>query len=139
MGSTLMSGFFEVAKQALYQPQETMAEIKSKKNNLFIGIPKENSFQENRIALTPFSVALLVNNGHKVTIEAGAGLAANFSDADYSEQGADIAYNTKEVYKADIILKIAPPSQAEIELMQHEQIIISALQMSTMKIGRAHV
>jgi alanine dehydrogenase len=133
MGSTLMSGFFEVAKQALYQPQETMAEIKSKKNNLFIGIPKENSFQENRIALTPFSVALLVNNGHKVTIEAGAGLAANFSDADYSEQGADIAYNTKEVYKADIILKIAPPSQSEIELMQHEQIIISALQMSTMK------
>jgi alanine dehydrogenase len=133
MGSTLMSGFFEVAKQALYQPQETMAEIKSKKNNLFIGIPKENSFQENRIALTPFSVALLVNNGHKVTIETGAGLAANFSDADYSEQGADIAYNTKEVYKADIILKIAPPSQSEIELMQHEQIIISALQMSTMK------
>lgn len=128
-----MSGFFEVAKQALYQPQETMAEIKSKKNNLFIGIPKENSFQENRIALTPFSVALLVSNGHQVTIEAGAGLAANFSDSDYSEQGANIAYSTKEVYKADIILKIAPPSQVEIEMMQQEQIIISALQMSTMK------
>ncbi|WP_026902863.1 alanine dehydrogenase [Pedobacter glucosidilyticus] len=131
MSSTLMSGFSEVAKQALYQPQEAMAEIKSKKNQLFIGIPKETSFQENRIALTPLSVALLVNNGHKVVIEAGAGLAANFSDKDYCEQGAHIVYDTKEVYRADIILKIAPPTKSDIEMMKHSQIIFSALQMAT--------
>ena len=60
----MMSELSDIAKQALMQPQESMLEITNKKNNLFIGIPKETSFQENRIALTPLSVALLVNNGH---------------------------------------------------------------------------
>ena len=90
-----MGGFSEVAKQALMQPQEALEEVKPKKNNLYIGIPKETSFQENRIALTPLSVALLINNGHKVVIEAGAGLAANFSDNHFSEQGAKIVYDTR--------------------------------------------
>lgn len=127
-----MSGFSEIAKQALLQPQEAMAETRIKKNELYIGLPKETSFQENRIALTPLSVALLVNNGHKVLIEAGAGIAANFSDQDYCEQGAHIVYNTKEVYhKSDVILKIAPPTKDDIEMMKHSQIIFSALQMST--------
>nr|WP_225870865.1 alanine dehydrogenase [Pedobacter cryophilus] len=133
MGLTLMGGFSEVAKQALMQPQEALEEVKPKKNNLYIGIPKETSFQENRIALTPLSVALLVSNGHRVVIEAGAGLAANFSDNNYSEQGAKIVYDTREVYKADIIIKIAPPTMENIEMMKSHQIIFSALQMSTMK------
>ncbi|TKC01111.1 alanine dehydrogenase [Pedobacter cryophilus] len=128
-----MGGFSEVAKQALMQPQEALEEVKPKKNNLYIGIPKETSFQENRIALTPLSVALLVSNGHRVVIEAGAGLAANFSDNNYSEQGAKIVYDTREVYKADIIIKIAPPTMENIEMMKSHQIIFSALQMSTMK------
>jgi alanine dehydrogenase len=131
MNSNLTSGFAEVAKQALYQPQEAMQKVKSKKNNLFIGIPKETSFQEKRIALTPLSVALLINNGHRVMIESKAGLAANFSDADYSEQGAEIVYDKKEVYKADIILKIAPPTKQDIEMMKTCQIILSALQIAT--------
>jgi alanine dehydrogenase len=133
MGLTLMGGFSEVAKQALMQPQEALEEVKPKKNNLYIGIPKETSFQENRIALTPLSVALLVSNGHRVVIEAGAGLAANFSDNHFSEQGAKIVYDTREVYQADIIIKIAPPTMENIEMMKSHQIIFSALQMSTMK------
>jgi alanine dehydrogenase len=133
MESTLMSGFSELAKQAMFQPQEEMLAHKSKKNNLYIGIPKETSFQENRIALTPLSVSLLVNNGHQVLIESGAGLAANFSDHHYSEQGAKIVYHTQEVYQADIIIKIAPPTLEEVGLMNEHQIIFSALQMATMK------
>ena len=133
MGLTLMGGFSEVAKQALMQPQEALEEVKPKKNDLYIGIPKETSFQENRIALTPLSVALLISNGHRVVIEAGAGLAANFSDNHYSEQGAKIVYDTREVYQADIIIKIAPPTMEDIEMMKSHQIIFSALQMSTMK------
>lgn len=129
----MMSGFSEVAKQAMLQPQEALEEIKSKKNSLYIGIPKETSFQENRIALTPLSVALLVNNGHQVVIESEAGLAANFSDHHYSEQGAKIVHDTKEVYQADIIIKIAPPTMDDIEMMKSGQIIFSALQMATMK------
>lgn len=122
-----------MAKQAMMQPKEALLEQKTRKNSLYIGIPKETSFQENRIALTPLSVALLINNGHKVVIESGAGLAANFSDHHYSEQGAKIVNDTKGVYEADIIIKIAPPTLEEIDMMKHNQIIISALQMSTMK------
>ena len=57
-----MSELSDIAKQALMQPQEAMLETKSKKNSLNISIPKETSFQENRIPLTPLSVALLVHN-----------------------------------------------------------------------------
>ncbi len=87
-------------------------------------------FQENRIALSPEGVSLLVNNGHRVMVETNAGVKASFSDRDYSEAGAEIAYEQKEVYKADIILKVAPPSEAEIELMQPKQTLFSALQLT---------
>jgi len=133
MAKVMMSGFTEIAKQAMLQPQEALEEVKSKKNSLYIGIPKETSFQENRIALSPLSVGLLINNGHQVVIESDAGLAANFSNHHYSEQGAKIVHDTKEVYQADIIIKIAPPTMDDIEMMKSGQIIFSALQMATMK------
>jgi alanine dehydrogenase len=133
MSSGLYSGFSDVAKQAMMQPQESMLATKSKKNTLYIGIPREISFQENRITLTPFSVALLVNNGHEVLLETNAGEAAKFLDNHYSEQGAQIVYDTKKVYEADIIIKVAPPTMAEIEMMKPGQILISTLQPSTLK------
>jgi len=129
----MMSELSDIAKQDIMQPQEAMLELRNKKNSLYIGIPKETSFQENRIALTPLSVGLLVQNGHEVVIEAGAGLAANFKDDHYSEQGAQIVYDKKEIYKADLIIKIAPPTQDEVEMMKMGQVLFSTLQMSTMK------
>jgi alanine dehydrogenase len=132
------SGFSNVAKQAMMQPQESMLEVKSKKNKLYIGIPKEVSFQENRIPLTPLSVALLINNGHEVMLESNAGKAANFTDTNYSEQGAQIVYDTKRVYEADIIIKIAPPTMEEIAMMKPGQLLISALQVSTLKAECLH-
>lgn len=133
MSSGILSGFSDIAKQAMMQPQESMLEVKSKKNKLYIGIPREVSFQENRIALTPLSVALLIHNGHEVILESNAGKAANFLDKDYSEQGARIVYDTKSVYEADIIIKIAPPTPAEIEMMKPNQTLLSTLQLSTLK------
>lgn len=130
----MMSVLSDIAKQAMMQPQEAMLEVKNKKNSLYIGIPKETSFQENRIALTPLSVGLLVQNGHEVVIETGAGLAANFNDNHYSEQGAMIVYDKKEVYKADLIIKIAPPTEDEVSMMKTGQVLFSALQMSTIKV-----
>ena len=138
MSSGKYSGFSDIAKQAMMQPQESMLEVKTRKNKLYIGIPKEVSFQENRIPLTPLSVALLINNGHEVMLESNAGQAANFSDKDYNEQGARIVYDNKTVYEADIIIKIAPPTMAEIELMKPHQILISALQISTLKADCLH-
>lgn len=129
----MMSELSDIAKQAMIQPQEAMLEVKNKRNSLYIGIPKETSFQENRIALSPLSVGLLVQNGHKVVIEAGSGLAANFNDNHYSEQGAMIVYDKKEVYKADLIIKIAPPTADEVSIMKMGQVLFSALQMSTIK------
>lgn len=116
--------------QTALMPQEEMLEVGRKKGKLFIGIPKEISFQENRVGLVPDAVALLVNNGHRVVVETNAGKMANFQDNDYSEAGAQIAYSSEDVYKADIILKVAPPSPQEIEMMQQKQTLISALQLT---------
>jgi alanine dehydrogenase len=138
MSSGKYSGFSNIAKQAMMQPQESMLEVKNKKNKLYIGIPKEVSFQENRIPLTPLSVALLINNGHEVVLESNAGQAANFSDNNYSEQGAQIVYDTKKVYEADIIIKIAPPTMEEIAMMKPGQLLISALQVATLKAECLH-
>ncbi|MES2837216.1 MAG: alanine dehydrogenase [Bacteroidota bacterium] len=111
-------------------PQEEMLEVPHKKGDLYIGIPKETSFQEHRIALVPDAVALLTANGHQIVVETNAGKEANYDDKDYSEAGARIAYSTEEVYKADIILKVAPPSLEEIEFLQRKQTLISALQFT---------
>ena len=112
-------------------PKEEMLEIKPNFKQLEIGIPKESSFQENRVSLTPESVGLLVANGHSVVIEKGAGIASSFSDKQYSDKGADIVYSKEEVFKANLILKIEPPTKSELNMMQNGQILISAVQMST--------
>lgn len=117
-------------KKGGLMPQEEMLEVSRKKGSLSIGVPKETYFQENRICLVPEAVALLVSNGHHVVIETNAGKAANFDDKDYSEAGAKIAYSAKEVYESDIILKVAPPSDEEIEMLQRKQTLFSALQMT---------
>lgn len=116
--------------QTALMPQEEMLEVARKKGKLFIGIPKEISFQENRVPLVPDAVALLVNNGHTIVIESNAGKMAHFEDHDFSEAGATIVYSPEEVYKANIILKVAPPSPKEIEMMQQKQTLISALQLT---------
>lgn len=112
-----------------FMPQEEMLEIVRKKSSLQIGIPKETSLQEKRIPIVPDAVAVLVNNGHEVIIETGAGEGSSFTDKDYSEAGATIVFTTEEVYKANMILKVEPPTLAEIDLMQHGQLLISALQL----------
>ncbi len=116
--------------KAALSPQEEMLEVARKKGKLFIGIPKEIAFQETRVPLVPDAVALLVNNGHRIVIEAGAGKAAHFEDNDYSEAGAEIVYSPQDVYQANVILKIAPPTIEEIEYMQPKQTLFSALQLS---------
>ena len=110
-----------------FLPQEEMLEIGKKKQKLVIGIPKENKKHESRVGLTPEAVEILVNNGHEIIIEKGAGLAANYTDTNYSEHGAQIVNSKSEVYQCDIILKIAPPTIEEIELFKNNQILLSSL------------
>src|SRR5690606_16930243 len=98
---------------------------------LFIGIPKEISYQEKRVCLTPDAINALTANGHKVMIESKAGEAANFTDSDYSEAGAIITSDTKKVFSCPIVLKVEPPSLDELKLINHQTILISALQIKT--------
>ena len=69
----------KLMQQGALLPQEEMLEISRKKGNLFIGIPKETSFQERRVPLVPEGVALLIANGHQVRVESKCGEASNFS------------------------------------------------------------
>jgi alanine dehydrogenase len=116
--------------QGNFLPKEEMLEIKRKKGSLKIGIPKELSFQERRVALVPEAVSLLVANGHRVLIESKAGENSNFSDNEYSEAGAEISTDRNAIYKCNIIFKVAPPSEEEVDLMEGNQIFISALQIA---------
>ncbi|MCR9173548.1 MAG: alanine dehydrogenase [bacterium] len=124
----------ELLKQLMQQgsllPKEETLEVARKKGSLFIGIPRETSFQEKRVALVPDTVSLLVANGHRVKVESKSGDGANFTDNDYSEAGAEIVYDTKEIFHCDLIFKVAPPSADEVEMMRGDQTLISALQIS---------
>lgn len=112
-------------------PQEETLEVYKHKSELFIGIPKETAFQEKRVCLTPDAVSAIVNNGHRILIESGAGLGANFSDKDYSEAGAEITKDTAKVYSCPMILKVEPPTLEELELINPQTTLISALQIKT--------
>lgn len=103
--------------------------VKEGQRSFLIGLPREISLQENRICLTPDAIALLVTHGHEVWVETKAGMGSKFTDKQYSEAGAKIVYSPQEVYKADIILKIEPPTLAEMEYFKPGQILISALQL----------
>jgi len=113
-------------QQHMLLPREEMLEVGKKSYQLIIGIPKENDIHESRVPLTPEAVEGLVNNGHKVFIERGAGISANYYDTDFSEKGGLIV-DTADVYKADIILKIAPLTVQEIGYLKDNQIVISSL------------
>tara|TARA_B100001758_G_C18396048_1_gene605992 strand:+ start:1054 stop:2259 length:1206 start_codon:yes stop_codon:yes gene_type:complete len=125
----------ENTKVSFVLPKEEMLEVKPNHQTLEIGIPKESSFQENRVSLTPDSVGLLVANGHSVFIQKDAGAASNFSDNEYAEKGAHIVYTKKEVFQSNFILKIEPPTEDELSLMNNGQQLISAVQMSTQSRG----
>ena len=119
-----------LAKEASLLPQEELLQVLASQDDLTIGIPKERSLQEKRVALVPEAVALLVAHGHEVLIESQAGEESGFSDIDYSESGARIIHNRKQVFEAGLILKVEPPSLDEVNLMERRATLVSALQLS---------
>jgi alanine dehydrogenase len=116
-----------------YETLEETLDVKPKGTQLHIGIPKEIAFQENRIALTPEGVSVLVNNGHNVVMEHKAGDGSKYSDRDYSEAGAKIVYDKADVFKAPILVKSAPVVEEDLPLLQLNQTIISPIHLSAMK------
>lgn len=129
MNDTSKSAFAQLAKEQSLYPQESPAKISKKHNSLTIGVPIEIADQEKRVPLQPSSVAVLVANGHDVLIESRAGEAANFSDQEYSEAGAQIVYDAKAVFECNVVLKVEPPKIQEIEMMKPGSTLISAVQV----------
>lgn len=122
-----------VAASLAYETLEETLDIKPKSESLSIGIPKETSFNENRIALTPEAVGVIVANGHQVQVESKAGEGSHFSDKDYSEAGAKILYDKKQVFESEIIVKSAPVSEDDCEYLRPNQTIISPINLAVMK------
>jgi alanine dehydrogenase len=133
--SDLSKRIQSLAREAALLPQEEVLQISERNSELVIGIPKEESFQEKRVALVPEAVALLVARGHQVLVESGAGDQAHYSDTDYSESGARIVYDRRQVFQTGMVIKVEPPTLEEVELMGLRQTLISALQWTVQPKG----
>jgi alanine dehydrogenase len=116
-----------------YETLEETLDVRLKPEGMMIGIPKEIAFQENRVALTPDAVSVLVSNGHKIVLEHNAGDASHFRDKDYSEAGAKIVYERADVFKAPILVKSAPIIEEDLPLLQLNQTIISPIHQSILR------
>lgn len=114
--------------QERYIPQELLKELSKMGNRIIIGIPCERIAGERRLALTPEAVDMLTERGFRVRVQSGAGLGINYSDAHYSEAGAEIVETPAEAFEADIVLKVLPPLPQEIMLMRPRTTLISMIQ-----------
>lgn len=108
-------------------PQEELYVKKNDNQQFVIGVPKETVLQEKRVALVPSAARLLVENGHRVIVERGAGVNANFDDVLYADCGVELVSSSREIYQADIVIKVAPPTIEEISMMKDRLILVSAL------------
>jgi alanine dehydrogenase len=122
-----------VSSSFSFETLEETLDVKPSATSLSIAIPKENAFQENRIALTPDAVGVLVSNGHQVMVEHNAGEGSHFPDNDYAEAGAEIVHDKKELFKNDLVVKSAPVSEEELPLLNIGQTIISPIHLPVMK------
>jgi NAD(P) transhydrogenase subunit alpha len=92
-----------------------------------IGVPKETTAGERRVALVPESGKKLIQAGYEVLVEAGAGTAAGFPDSGYRDAGVTLESSRAAVLAADLVLKVNAPDQTEIGLMRPGSIYLGSL------------
>ncbi len=119
----------EYLTMSQYETKAQVMEVSEKTPKMTIGVPVESTHQERRVSLVPSSVSTLVARGHHVLLESGAGSKSNFSDLDYSEVGAEIVHSHDRVFEANCLIKVAPPTLDEIDLLHPNQILISPLHL----------
>ncbi|MFT4532753.1 MAG: alanine dehydrogenase [Saprospiraceae bacterium] len=124
--------FSKFFTESQFETQEERLAVGERSKRVTIGIPKEDHEIENRVSMVPNSIRTLVGFGHSVVVESGAGDHSNFSDHDFSEAGAQISHSADEVFKSDIVVKIAPATLDEIDMMHQDKIIISPLQLPSL-------
>lgn len=110
-------------------PKESPAPLKKGGKPITLGMPKEISTEEKRVVLSPEAVRILTQNGITVLVETLAGERAKFTDQQFSDAGAKIAYSSKEVFAADVVVKVNAPTEEEIIVMSQGACLISALQL----------
>lgn len=124
------SGIYTPFTRQELMPKEERLEVLRKEGKMSIGIPKETHYQERRVCLSPDAVQVLVANGHEITVETGAGDGANYSDQEYSEAGAQISYNSQEVFSKPIVIKVGPLTQTEIDWLKPNSYLVSTVQIN---------
>jgi alanine dehydrogenase len=88
---------------------------------MIIGVPKEIKKEEWKVALIPAGAKALVDRGHKVLVEKGAGIASGFSDNEYQEAGAKLISDKRSLFdEADMIVKVKEPLSSEFDLFHEE-------------------
>jgi alanine dehydrogenase len=98
---------------------------------MIVGVPKETKVHEYRVGLTPHSARELVAHGHQVHVEAGAGAAIDFGDADYRDAGAKIVATSREVFAScDLIVKVKEPLAPERAQLREDQVLFTYLHLA---------
>lgn len=126
----MSSNIFTPFTEEQLMPKEEKLEVLKRGKKFSIGIPKETCLNEKRLCITPDAVQVLVEHGHDIIIEAGAGIPSYFSDLQFSEAGAQISRDPKEVYGQDLVLKINPPTDDEMQYLKPNAYLVSALQIN---------
>jgi alanine dehydrogenase len=98
---------------------------------MLIGIPKEIKVKEFRVGLTPNAIKTLVEAKHEVIVEKSAGEAIGYTDDLYKKNGAKIVSSSKEVYKAEMIIKVKEPQEKEFPLMHEGQMFFCYLHLAS--------
>lgn len=130
---------FDTKSQRSLFPEECLLREIARQPRLSIGIPKENPEVETRLALTPEGVAIVTEEGHSVYVQRGAGEPMSYSDLQYSEAGAYLVDSAADVFSADLVLKITPPTLQELNLMQDKSSVFSMLQLSNLSSECIHL
>src|SRR5690349_23776215 len=98
---------------------------------MIIGVPKEIKEQEYRVALLPSAAYQLINRGHQVLVERGAGAGAGYPDTDYAQAGATMIDEHAAIFqKADLVVKVKEPLPAEYGLLRKGQILFTYLHLA---------
>ncbi|MCU0455991.1 MAG: alanine dehydrogenase [Bacteroidales bacterium] len=108
-------------------PKEEHLETGLRFRRISVGMPCDTRDEEKRVALTPEAVNLLVESGNEVVLQKGAGNGANYTDKDYSENGAMISESPARVFSSDVVIKVAPFTEKEADYLKGNQVLLSYL------------
>ena len=96
-----------------------------------IGIPTEVKTAEKRVALTPEACATLVEKGHEVYLQKGAGIGAGFSDDDYTSVGVKIQPTADQLFEAaEMVVKVKEPQKEELSRLRKDHLLFCYLHLA---------